>query len=148
MTANSNKFFETNFELKKPLYSFGKEELKALLEKRKQSLSGTNQPSIPVITVTCDDSEAEEEEEDVSEYGFVRLEECNTNSIQEDSLEINVTDYDVSVLEVIEYIPCVNIIPPSLPQSPHFEAYPEENFVINDDEVIATIVDPEDIQHI
>ena len=104
-------------------------------EKRKQSLSGTNQPSIPVITVTCDDSEAEDEEEDVSEYGFVPLEEYNTNSIQEDSLEINVTDYDVSVLEGIEDIPCVNIIPPSLPQSPHFEAYPEENFVINDDEV-------------
>ena len=31
-------FHQTNFELKKPLYSFGKEELKALLEKRKQSL--------------------------------------------------------------------------------------------------------------
>ena len=86
---------------------------------RRQSLCNSikKEPSIPVITVTCDDSE-EEEEEEVTEYGFIPLEEQNTNSIQEDSLEQNNTELDISIVEGIEDIPSVNIIPPSLPQSP------------------------------
>ena len=91
---------------------------------RRQSLCNSSKidASIPVITVTCDDSE-EEEEDDVTEYGFIPLEEQNTNSIQEDSLDQNNTEFDVSVVEGIEDIPSVNIIPPSLPQSPQKGEY-------------------------
>ena len=86
---------------------------------RRQSLCNSikKEASIPVITVTCDDSE-EEEEDEITEYGFIPLEEQNTNSIQEDSLEQNNTEFDISIVEGIEDIPSVNIIPPSLPQSP------------------------------
>ena len=86
---------------------------------RSQSLCNSmkKEASIPVIAVTCDDSE-EEEEDEIKVYGFIPLEEQNTNIIQEDSLEQNNTEFDILRVEGIEDIPSVNIIPPSLPQSP------------------------------
>ena len=60
----------------------------------------------------------EGEEDEVSEYDFMPLEEYNTNSIQEDSLEQNNTEFDISMVEGMDDIPSVNIIPPSQPQSP------------------------------
>ena len=105
-------------------------------EQRKKSLSSRTQPSIPVITVTCDDSD-EGEEDEVSDYGFMPLEECN--SLQDDSLEFNGAEFETSIAEGIEDIPCVNIIPPSLPQSPQmgepFETEIVQNCFATENEV-------------